>query len=302
MDILSMNVDSDLLTIQYGGEVFQRRTINLANIRDIDVVPITDISIILNIPIIWEYDWLTQFYNLERLSIRGIPNNVELVKDLHLLPNIDTIILDNIGMREFPDISLLDNLRELDVSNNYIPLISLNTQHDLAILSINNNQLSSLDGLEVFHWLEELHADDNRIRDITTIVGTVDILNGLYHLSLNDNRISDASILDTLITEPYQLYRIILTNNRLTNEGLPMVILDRSNIIIDARDNPIDELPIAYIENMTGVGSWELLLTINGNIDSDRLNEIITPYQGFDIEDRWLIQSDGTDVRIFYSS
>ena len=128
------------------------------------------------------------------------------------------------------EISLLKNLRRLDIVMQNIDDLSPIADLPLEELNIAGNAISDLSPLAGMNTLVHLNIDYNPVEDITpvaqlgnlvlfsasdTVIADVTPLGGLYHLEylyINNARISDVSPLDKL-----QLVNCFLENNQITD-------------------------------------------------------------------------------------
>ncbi|MEX2680661.1 MAG: leucine-rich repeat domain-containing protein [Candidatus Sigynarchaeota archaeon] len=103
-------------------------------------------------------------------------------------------------------------------------------------MSVSENALTSLDGIQYLHSLERLDAVCNQIDSIRS-----DILSGLNHLQVLDLSYNKIDYFPALEGVP-ALWNLILNSNKLTRPPVLPEMLRHERCYIDARGNPIKDV------------------------------------------------------------
>ena len=131
-----------------------------------------------------------------------LENNFSEYHGIEILSKIDYLHLSNQKLKKIPDLTLLTNLRILDIAgvryipyeeraqfsnfeaipqidrleelyiqnNNFTSLKGIEKYKNLRFLNIGGNQITSLDGIEALNKLEVLLCYQNNIQDLTPIL------------------------------------------------------------------------------------------------------------------------------------
>ena len=149
---------------------------------------ISDISVVSN--------WT----NLVDMSFQN--NRIENIPDLSALSNLETVNLSNNKIKSIENIN--GNMKELSIDNNELPSLSgIQNLLSLEILSCSNNQISSLAELEGLSKLENLNINKNQIRDIESLANC----SLLKYLYMDNNFITNFENISNLTAlEKYSAY------------------------------------------------------------------------------------------------
>jgi len=130
--------------------------------------------------------------DLKYLECRGA--FVEIPEFLENLASLETLKLNG-RLEEIKNLQALKNLKELDLSCNYITEIKgLDTLTDLTSLNLMRNKITQIQGLENLLHLKKLNLAENKIPEITGL----DSLIELDRLDLTENNISEIEGLENL--------------------------------------------------------------------------------------------------------
>lgn len=204
------------------------------------------------IPIDWRSNYLSK---LDRLSSIVIKDTI--INNIHLLPNVHTIRLNNNDLRVFPSELLLhSNLRLLDLSTNNLQVLNIRHRNaTLEVLDIRDNEVMSLEGTQLLTGLTSLHADNNRmtrldrlpenLRYINLDGNRISVINlednhGLRQLDISSNRLTSLEGIEKL----QELRILIANNNRLTNISVVSDLISNGNLYgVQLIDNQITNIP-----------------------------------------------------------
>lgn len=175
--------------------------------------------------------------------------------------NITSITIRNVGYKYIPDLSHISKLSMLDLSDNQI--ITLNTiPLDIHMLVINNNCLRSLDDINKFVNLTSIHANNNFIKTLSYNDST---FTKLLDISLDNNRLEDITRLSGMTitsTVRHPVSNISIRDNNISEVYIPLIGVNKGDVIIDLRGNPIDIIPDDILRHVNNnIGSWELKFT-----------------------------------------
>lgn len=130
--------------------------------------------------------------DLKYLECRGA--FVEIPEFLENLASLETLKLNG-RLEEIKNLQKLKNLKELDLSCNYITEIKgLDTLTDLTSLNLMRNKITQIQGLDNLLHLKKLNLAENKIPEITGL----DSLIELDRLNLTENNISEIEGLENL--------------------------------------------------------------------------------------------------------
>ena len=119
----------------------------------------------------------------------------------------------------------------------------------LRIIKLNNQGIESIDNLEVFSHIEELHLAGNKIKRIEN----VDFLCRLHLLDLSNNFITGESLNSSIDLLPKNIETLILTGNPCTNDKFVLDALQLScpglKITIDDAFEKSDKLTDLKIDS-----------------------------------------------------
>lgn len=198
---------------------------------------------------------INQLRYLETLDISH-NNIIQLGEDLSGLSNLTHL---NASYNRIQDLSTLDDLNsleELDLSYNNLGAVgigispnfdSLENAPNLSILKLNNNNLTSIEGLrDRTINLEELHLENNQLTDITPISEYT----GIETLVLYNNNIVNISGLSGMTS----LSSIDLSFNNILN-------MDDLRLIPNLQYVDLNHNNISIIPDIST--SWDELLSLN---------------------------------------
>ncbi len=144
-----------------------------------------------------------EYLNVSHNALTHLSNSGRKSKIKYLLLNNNRI--DN------SLISGLDSLEVLDMSNNMIRYkyhISNEEYPNLRVLSLSNNQIEIVSGLESLFWLRKVNLSNNQLTEIPIF----NEYGSLYYLDLSDNEISGLSYRNMITSVPKT---VLLKNNKI---------------------------------------------------------------------------------------
>ena len=143
---------------------------------------------------------VSNWTNLVDMSFAN--NIIENVPDFSKLVNLETVNLSNNKIKSIENIS--GNMEELSIDNNELTSLSgVQNLSKLKILSVSNNQINSLSELESLEELENLNINKNQIRDVSGLVNCPK----LKYLYMDNNYIANFENLSNLSSlEKYSAY------------------------------------------------------------------------------------------------
>ena len=143
---------------------------------------------------------VSNWTNLVDMSFAN--NIIENVPDFSKLVNLETVNLSNNKIKSIENIS--GNIEELSIDNNELTSLSgVQNLSKLKILSVSNNQINSLSELESLGELENLNINKNQIRDVSGLVRC----SKLKYLYMDNNYITNFEDLSNLSSlEKYSAY------------------------------------------------------------------------------------------------
>ncbi len=173
---------------------------------------------------------------LELVSIKDIYLNHNEIEWLEMLPRATKI-------------------RTLDLSDNKITMIGdmfSYLSHDINKLELNNNLLSSIEGLEDIGNLKKLGLEHNRIKKIECL----ETLLKLNHLDLGKNQITSIEGLDALVN----LKVLMLDGNKIS-------CIEKLESLVKLKHLALNNNNIEKIEGLEKVVNLEYLTLNNNNIN-----------------------------------
>lgn len=144
--------------------------------------------------------------NLKYICLDG--NNISNINVVSNWTNLVDMSFANNKIENLPDLSKLVNLEKANLSNNKIKSIE-NISGNMQELSIDNNEISSLSGVQNILGLKILSISNNQITSLRELEG----LDGLENLNINKNQINDVSSLAKCSNLQY----LYMDNNYITN-------------------------------------------------------------------------------------
>lgn len=154
-------------------------------------------------------DAVASMNNLMTLKLSN--NKIVSVEPIGGLMNLSDISLSDNQIQNVKGLENLEYISLLDLSNNCINDISAfsNPQDSIENLNLENNQLTSLNGIQGLENLFYLNASNNQLTDIDDISG----LTLLTTLILSHNNIASVGILENMTN----LNRVDMSYNQLEN-------------------------------------------------------------------------------------
>jgi len=150
---------------------------------------------------------ITRLKKLKKLYLWG--NFFIEVPKLDILENLEDLDLSNNMLSNLSFLEGLKMIKYLDLEGNSIKDISqLRYLSELETLNLSENNLTTLAGLKNLHKLKSLSLDTNEINSLTEI----DEIPSLIKLDLGDNLLTDISSIENL----YNLEVLNLQDNKLT--------------------------------------------------------------------------------------
>ena len=200
-------------------------------------------------PTLWEdnipfIDYLLKSFNLQSIdqmtkpmveSIKeiniGTPDLISLPEGILEMKFLEKINVSGTRLSNLPDLSSLEHLREINISNT-------------GITGLNSNILA-LDRLEI------LDASNNIIENVSGDIGN---MSGLGYLYLNNNSLTD---LPDAMANLSSLTKLDISNNNIA--PLPSWLAGFNNFTLIARNNGLYDLPEGFTDSSI------IALDISGN-------------------------------------
>ena len=196
--------------------------------------------------------------NVTKMNLFG--KSIFNLKGIEYFTNLETLLcgLNNLTS---VDVSSNTNLRNLDISNNSVDTLVLNT--GIQLLTCNNNKLKSLD-VSNFNSLSTLNCVKNEIE-------TLRVNSGLTNLSCYDNKLQQLDLsgntnLKALYCQRNQLSYLNLGNTDITSR---IDAADNSYTITIGEDRTYDLSTLpgrSFDVNKVVEGSWSDGCSVSGNI------------------------------------
>lgn len=194
--------------------------------------------------------------------------------------NIQSLTLDDQGIRDIQDLRWFTNLRELSLKGNYISDISsLAGMTNLEKLNLEINAVENIGPLSGLTNLRRLDLYSNRIVDISPLSD----MTGLRMLDIRQNYVEDISVLYRM-TEMEELY---MSSNRITDIW-PVDGMNRLRYL-SVKENPVED--ISYLH---GKNNLDTLVIASTNVEEISVVENLPALayldvRGCDITDRTVI-------------
>ena len=212
-DLSPLRGFNDLEKISFSGNNLSDISVlgNLKNLKNITAInnKIENIDVLSNLDMkyicldgnnISNINVVSNWTNLVDMSFAN--NIIENVPDFSKLVNLETVNLSNDKIKSIENIS--GNMEELSIDNNELTSLSgVQNLSKLKILSVSNNQINSLSELESLEELENLNINKNQIRDVSGLVNCPK----LKYLYMDNNYIANFENLSNLSSlEKYSAY------------------------------------------------------------------------------------------------
>ena len=212
-DLSPLRGFNDLEKISFSGNNLSDISVlgNLKNLKNITAInnKIENIDVLSNLDMkyicldgnnISNINVVSNWTNLVDMSFAN--NIIENVPDFSKLVNLETVNLSNDKIKSIENIS--GNMEELSIDNNELTSLSgVQNLSKLKILSVSNNQINSLSELESLGELENLNINKNQIRDVSGLVRC----SKLKYLYMDNNYITNFEDLSNLSSlEKYSAY------------------------------------------------------------------------------------------------
>lgn len=212
-DLSPLRGFNDLEKISFSGNNLSDISVlgNLKNLENITAInnKIENIDVLSNLDMkyicldgnnISNINVVSNWTNLVDMSFAN--NIIENVPDFSKLVNLETVNLSNNKIKSIENIS--GNMEELSIDNNELTSLSgVQNLSKLKILSVSNNQINSLSELESLEELENLNINKNQIRDVSGLVNCPK----LKYLYMDNNYIANFENLSNLSSlEKYSAY------------------------------------------------------------------------------------------------
>ena len=212
-DLSPLRGFNDLEKISFSGNNLSDISVlgNLKNLKNITAInnKIENIDVLSNLDMkyicldgnnISNINVVSNWTNLVDMSFAN--NVIENVPDFSNLVDLETVNLSNNKIKSIENIS--GNMEELSIDNNELTSLSgVQNLLNLKILSVSNNQINSLKELESLSNLENLNINRNQIRDVSGLVRC----SKLKYLYMDNNYITDFETLSNLSDlEKYSTY------------------------------------------------------------------------------------------------
>ena len=212
-DLSPLRGFNDLEKISFSGNNLSDISVlgNLKNLKNITAInnKIENIDVLSNLDMkyicldgnnISNINVVSNWTNLVDMSFAN--NIIENVPDFSKLVNLETVNLSNNKIKSIENIS--GNIEELSIDNNELTSLSgVQNLSKLKILSVSNNQINSLSELESLEELENLNINKNQIRDVSGLVNCPK----LKYLYMDNNYIANFENLSNLSSlEKYSAY------------------------------------------------------------------------------------------------
>ena len=131
-----------------------------------------------------DFNVLSNMNNLVKLDL--MDNNIKSVDFLYNLDNIEYL---NLQGNKITSINSIDGrlplLKEFNASHNNLYSVNISNLNNLVKLDLSNNYITSILGIEELISLEELNLDKNNIKDISLLIN----LENLNRLSAEDQTV-----------------------------------------------------------------------------------------------------------------
>lgn len=131
-----------------------------------------------------DFNVLSNMNNLVKLDL--MDNNI---KSINFLYNLDNIEYLNIQGNKIASINSIDGrlplLKELNASHNNLYSVNISNLNNLVKLDLSNNYITNILGIEELITLEELNLDKNNLKDISLLIK----LENLNKLSVQDQTV-----------------------------------------------------------------------------------------------------------------
>lgn len=175
-------------------------------------------------------DALSNCLNLKYLYLKD-----NLIKDVSVISNLTNINSLSLKNNRIESVNGLQNLNSytLDLSNNKIQDLSAFSSGNSHIqyITLSNNNLTNLNGIEGLTELTGIRADNNKITNIDNLSGCLN----LYSIHLKSNKIKDIHFTNELVN----VRTIDLSDNKIINldflKSMPRVCND-GEIVLDKND------------------------------------------------------------------
>lgn len=143
----------------------------------------------------------------------AVEGQIKTLEDLSAIPNLTTVIIRNeTGISDFSSLSLLTNVKSLDLTGCKIgskALTEISSMSWLENLVLDKNSVSDTEPISKLIKLKTLSLSDNSIKDITALSG----LSNLTELTLSKNFIQDISPISSMT----RLKTLNLSDNLITS-------------------------------------------------------------------------------------
>ena len=154
---------------------------------------------------------------------------------------------------------LTNNYKHLFINYNGEDYITKNVLSKIYTLDFSDNNISSIDGIEIFSNVYSLDLSNNNLTDISPLTK----LNSLTSLDLSNNNLTDISVLGNMKRKSF--YTLNLSNNKISD------VSALTTLIVDAEYAPLS-LDISGNLNVKG---FENIPTISDlNISDCNINDV----------------------------
>lgn len=228
------------------------------------------------VPVVSTIEWHDQ--NLRKAVLHQINIGDEI--DVVDAENVQSLTLDEQGIRDIQDLHWFTNLRELSLKGNYISDISsLAGMTNLEKLNLEINSVEDIAPLSGLTNLRRLDLYSNRIVDISPLSD----MTGLRMLDIRQNYVEDISVLYRM-TEMEELY---MSSNRITDIW-PVNDMNRLRYL-SFKENPVED--ISYLH---GKNNLDTLVIASTNVEEIGVVQELPALayldvRGCDIADRTVI-------------
>ena len=187
---------------------------------------------------------------------RVYEGKISKLNDLVHFPFLEELVIQYQSIHDVSQLQKLTNLKEIDLSYNYIERLDQLSLRELTHLNLSYNQLDDITPLSTFKSLCFLSLRENNIRDISALA----LLNNLVYINLRNNIISDLTPLSQLVS----IERLDLSGNMI--ESIDSLSKLSSLYELNLSGNRICELePLSELREITS-------LDLSGNKIEDILS------------------------------
>ena len=236
-------------------------------------------------------------YNNSKIKLLNLSHNKNL-KNIKNLNTPETLVLSDCGITSLDEIQYLDNIVNLDLSNNDIKDISnLDKLSKLSTLSLAHNK--NLSGFTMSDSLLNLNVEDCNIIDFD-----ITKFKNLWYINLSNNKLFNYKKFFTELNDYRDYFNISFSNFKVDKDILELlknkknIGLDSVNIFYDLSDSDDYEIkPLDYLLLYDILKSNFKYKIINGKINKQNYwIDVIDPNQDLVINNGIYYNENGTYI------